>query len=105
MVSFNAVKRLKGSACLIAVLANIWNLVRVHVCFIYLTVYNFVNWSADEQAGGPKQWFCLDNAAEARAILSKHANAAPVVITGHRHIGLNYKELDEKITLLPFIIF
>jgi hypothetical protein len=67
--------------------------------------YNFVNWSADEQAGGPKQWFCLDNAAEARAILSKHANAAPVVITGHRHIGLNYKELDEKITLLPFIIF
>jgi hypothetical protein len=47
----------------------------------------------------------LDNAAEARAILSKHANAAPVVITGHRHIGLNYKELDEKITLLPFIIF
>jgi 3',5'-cyclic-AMP phosphodiesterase len=56
--------------------------------------HNFVSWSADEQAGGPKQWFGLDNASDARAILSKHANAAPVAISGHRHIGLNYKEVD-----------
>ena len=56
--------------------------------------HNFVSWSADELPGGPKQWFGLDNAAEARAILSKHANAAPVAISGHRHIGLNYKELN-----------
>jgi Icc protein len=56
--------------------------------------HNFVRWFADELADGPKQWFCLDNAAEARALLSKHANAAPVAITGHRHIGLNYKEFN-----------
>ncbi len=56
--------------------------------------HNFVRWSADELVDGPKQWFCIDNAAETRAILSKHAKAAPVAITGHRHIGLNYKELN-----------
>jgi predicted phosphodiesterase len=66
--------------------ANELNLIFMH--------HNFVRWSADELAGGPKQWFCVDNAVEARAILSKHANAAPVAITGHRHIGLNYKELN-----------
>ena len=33
--------------------------------------HNFVRWSADELAGGPKQWFCIDNAAEARQNLLK----------------------------------
>ncbi len=56
--------------------------------------HNFIPWSADELPGGPKQWFTIDNDAEARALLSKHSAAAPVVITGHRHIGLNYKELN-----------
>ncbi len=56
--------------------------------------HNFIKWSADELTGGPKQWFCIDNDAETRAVLSKHSKAAPVVISGHRHIGLNYKELN-----------
>jgi len=66
--------------------SNELNLVFMH--------HNFIRWSADELPGGTKQGFCINNAAEARAILSKHANAAPVAITGHRHIGLNYKEIN-----------
>ncbi len=66
--------------------ANDLNLVFMH--------HNFVQWSADELKGGPKQWFCAENAAEIRAILEKHAPAAPVAISGHRHIGLNYKEIN-----------
>lgn len=36
----------------------------------------------------------MDNAAEVREVLSKHAAVAPMVISGHRHIGLNLKELN-----------
>lgn len=56
--------------------------------------HNFIRWTADELPGGPKQWFCIDNDQEARAVLSKHAPAAPVVLSGHRHIGLNQKEIN-----------
>jgi len=66
--------------------SNDLNLVFMH--------HNFVIWSDDELKGGPKQWFCLENAADVREILAKHATAAPVAISGHRHIGLNYKELN-----------
>ncbi|MEW6359699.1 MAG: metallophosphoesterase [Planctomycetota bacterium] len=55
--------------------------------------HNFVPWSADELKGGPKQWFCIDNDEAARALLSRRAGAAPVVISAHRHIGLNMQEL------------
>ncbi len=63
----------------------------LHVIFIH---HNFVTWSADEMEGGPKQWFYVDNAAEVREVLSKYAAIAPMVISGHRHIGLNLKELN-----------
>lgn len=62
------------------------NLVFIH--------HNLIRWSADELTGGPKQWFAVDNAAEVRAVLSKYAANAHVVIPGHRHIGLNLKELN-----------
>jgi hypothetical protein len=54
--------------------------------------HNFLAWSEDEMTGGPKQCFNIDNAAKVRAILSKHSHAAPVAISGHRHIGLNYAD-------------
>jgi len=56
--------------------------------------HNFLSWSEDEMTGGPKQWFNIDNAADVRAVLSRHKTAAPVAISGHRHIGLNYKEIE-----------
>ena len=62
------------------------NLIMIH--------HNLIQWTADELAGGPKQWFAIDNAQEVRDLLAKHSKAAPVVISGHRHIGLNYKELS-----------
>jgi len=54
--------------------------------------HNFIRWSEDEQPGHPMQNFCIDNDVEVKDLLSKHANAAPVVISGHRHIGLRSKE-------------
>lgn len=54
--------------------------------------HNFIRWSEDEQPGHPMQNFCIDNDVEVQALLSKHANAASVVISGHRHIGLRSKE-------------
>jgi len=66
--------------------ADSLNLVFIH--------HNLVAWSADELEGGPKEWFCLDNAAEVRKVLEKHVAASPMVISGHRHIGFNIKELN-----------
>lgn len=62
----------------------------MHIVFIH---HNLLSWSADELPGGPKQWFCVDNAAEVREVFSRHAAMAPMVISGHRHIALNVKEL------------
>ncbi|MCP3939996.1 MAG: Tat pathway signal protein [Desulfobacteraceae bacterium] len=56
--------------------------------------HNFVRWSKDELIGGPKQWFCIDNDVKVRAVLSKHSKAVPVVISGHRHTGLNFTQLN-----------
>ncbi|MFV0422017.1 metallophosphoesterase family protein [Oleidesulfovibrio sp.] len=63
----------------------------MHVVFIH---HNLVRWSADELEGGPKQWFTIDNAPQVRALLSKYAAAVPVVISGHRHIGLNLRQIN-----------
>ena len=62
----------------------------LHLIFIHHTL---VNWTADELQGGPKEWFVVDNAPDVRAVLAKHSKIAPVVVSGHRHIGLNVKEL------------
>lgn len=62
----------------------------LHVVLIH---HNLIRWSADELPGGPKEWFAVDNDADVRAVLQKHAAVAPVVIAGHRHIALNLKEL------------
>ena len=55
--------------------------------------HNFVRWTPDERPGGGLEGFCIDNDAEVRKLLSRHAPAAPVVISGHRHIGLNLQTL------------
>jgi len=60
------------------------NLVFVH--------HNLIRWSEDELPGGPKAGFAIENEPEVRALLSKHAQAAPVVVSGHRHIGLHCKQ-------------
>lgn len=54
--------------------------------------HNFIRWSEDEQPGGPMQYFCIDNEREVRKLFSKHANAAAIAISGHRHVGLRYTE-------------
>ncbi len=63
----------------------------MHIVFIH---HNLISWTTDELPGGPKQWFTVDNADEVRAVLEKHATTAPVVISGHRHIALNLRELN-----------
>ncbi len=62
------------------------NLVFVH--------HNLVRWSKDEQPGGPKADFAIENGAAVRAVLARHSQAAPVVVSGHRHIGLRCREID-----------
>ncbi|MGC9363706.1 MAG: metallophosphoesterase family protein [Fidelibacterota bacterium] len=54
--------------------------------------HNFIRWSQDEQPGQPMAWFCIDNDEAVRKLLARSSQAAPVVISGHRHIGLRYKE-------------
>ena len=66
--------------------ANELNLIFIH--------HSIIRWSSDELPGGTKQWFCIDNDVEVKTLLSNHAKAAPLVINGHRHIGLNVKELN-----------
>ncbi len=56
--------------------------------------HNVIRWSKDELSGGDKQGFCIDNDAAVKKILAKHAQAAPVVLSGHRHIGLHIAEED-----------
>ncbi|SEA26918.1 Calcineurin-like phosphoesterase [Desulfuromusa kysingii] len=57
--------------------------------------HNFIPWTVDELKGGPKQWFCIDNAAEVRSILEKNSQANPIAFSGHRHIGLHTRELNK----------
>jgi len=66
--------------------ANELNLIFIH--------HSIIRWSTSELLGGPKQWFCIDNDDEVKNLLSNHAQAIPMVINGHRHIGLNLKEVN-----------
>lgn len=54
--------------------------------------HNVIRWSKDELPGGNKAKFCIDNDSEVKQLLAKHAQAAPVVLSGHRHIGLHLAE-------------
>ncbi len=63
----------------------------LHLIFMH---HNVIRWSADEAVGGPKQFFCIDSEVEVRRLLAKHARTAPVVLSGHRHVGLRHKEID-----------
>ncbi|XOF33219.1 MAG: metallophosphoesterase family protein [Candidatus Electrothrix sp. YB6] len=65
---------------------------QLHLLFMH---HNVIRWSPDEAAGGPKQWFCIDNDAEVKKLLAKHAQTAPVVLSGHRHIGLHAVEENQ----------
>jgi len=64
--------------------ANQLNLIFLH--------HNLIRWSKDEQIGGDKEKFCIDNDAAVKQLLAQHAQAAPVVFSGHRHIGLHLAE-------------
>lgn len=64
---------------------------QVNLVFMH---HNFIPWSVDELPGGPKQWFCIDNAAEVRAVLAKNSKSTPIALSGHRHIGLRARELN-----------
>ncbi|WP_267927128.1 metallophosphoesterase family protein [Desulfolithobacter dissulfuricans] len=64
---------------------------QVNLVFMH---HNFLPWSVDELRGGPKQWFCIDNAAEVRSVLEKNVQATPIAFSGHRHIGLHTRELN-----------
>ncbi|HDM77003.1 MAG TPA: metallophosphoesterase [Deltaproteobacteria bacterium] len=61
--------------------------------------HNFVPWHKDDASGvGEGSWkdygnFLVDNAEEIRAIFEKYPNVC-FVMSGHRHIGLRYKELN-----------
>ena len=63
----------------------------LHLIFMH---HNVVRWSVDEAVGRPKQFFCIDNDVEVRRLLAKHARTAPVVLSGHRHVGLRHKEIN-----------
>ncbi len=55
--------------------------------------HNLVRWSAEERAGQRKAWFCIDNEERVLALLARHARAAPLVLSGHRHIGLRRRQV------------
>ena len=42
--------------------------------------HNFVRWSADELAGGPKQWFCLDTESVKGQMVAGHS------VSGKQHL-------------------
>jgi Icc protein len=56
--------------------------------------HNFVAWSKDEEFGGKFDKFQMDNSAEVRKIFEKYVPAVQIVLTGHRHIGLRYKNVN-----------
>jgi predicted phosphodiesterase len=62
---------------------------QMNLIFIH---HNLIRWTKDELPGGDKQGFCIDNDAAVKKVLAKHAQAAPLVFSGHRHIGLHLAE-------------
>ena len=65
---------------------------------IVVVHHNLVAWHPDEEKGGPEyknyDWFMADNAEEVRKILEKYYPSCQIVISGHRHIGLRYKNIN-----------
>ena len=55
--------------------------------------HNLVRWTDEEAKEKPRQWFCVDNEKEVQELLTRHNPAAPVVVSGHRHVGLNRKKI------------
>ena len=66
--------------------ANELNLIFMH--------HNLLRWSTGERRGERQAWFCIDNDEQVLALLGRHARAAPLVLSGHRHIGLRRRELQ-----------
>lgn len=66
---------------------------QMNLIFIH---HNLIRWTKDEQLGGDKQGFCIDNEEAVKQLLAKHAQAAPVVLSGHRHIGLHLHHAEEN---------
>jgi Icc protein len=65
---------------------------KVNVVFCH---HNFLPWSKDDEFGGKFDKFQIDNGAEARAIFEKYVPSLQLVLTGHRHIGLRHKEIND----------
>jgi len=65
---------------------------KVNVVFCH---HNFVPWCKDDESGGKFDKFVVDNAAEARKIFQKYVPSVQLVLTGHRHIGLRHKEIND----------
>lgn len=57
--------------------------------------HNFVPWSKREEPGQRLFSMQADNAPEVRKIVEKYVPASQVVISGHRHIGLRYKNIND----------
>jgi len=64
---------------------------KVNIIFCH---HNFVPWSRGEEPGERFFFMQVDNAPEVRKIFEKHLPASQVVISGHRHIGLRYKNVN-----------
>ena len=65
---------------------------KVNIVFCH---HNFVPWSKDDEFGGKFDKFQVDNSAEARAVFEKYVPSVQLVLTGHRHIGLRHKEIND----------
>ena len=63
---------------------------------IVVSHHNFVTWHDDEKTAEWKSYnnFVVDNAGEVRKIFEKYPQVS-FVFTGHRHIGLRYKKVND----------
>lgn len=61
---------------------------------VVLAHHNFVPWCKDDEKGGKFYNFQVDNASEVMSIFEKYAPSVQLVLSGHRHIGLRYKEIN-----------
>jgi len=65
---------------------------KVNVVFAH---HNFVAWCKDDEFGGKFDKFQVDNGAEVRKIFEKYVPSLQLVLTGHRHIGLRHKVIND----------
>jgi len=63
----------------------------LHVIMVH---HNLVYWGNDHLSKRGR-WFSLDNSSEVRQILEAHNANVYVVISGHRHIGLRARRLND----------